>query len=145
MDPRFVTRTVHAYLDYPVAVSLMVLPFVLNLGSSNPLALWLAVGTGVAAFVLTLLTDHNLGVFRILPYWFHLAVDGLVGIAFLAASPIAWYAVRAWLQEFAFRTGMSLLVFLAAGLLTMVLAIVTVSWQSWRAAIRNPAESLRYE
>jgi hypothetical protein len=98
MDPRFVTRNLHAYLDYPVAVSLMVLPFVLNLGSSNPLALWLAVGTGVAAFVLTLLTDHNLGAFRILPYWFHLAVDGLVGIAFLAAPALfgfsgldAWY------------------------------------------------------
>ena len=43
MDPRFVTRNMHAFLDYPVALSLMVLPFVLQLGSSNPLALWLAV------------------------------------------------------------------------------------------------------
>ena len=98
MDPRFVTRTVHAYLDYPVAVSLMVLPFLLNLGSSNPRALWLAVGTGAAAFVLTLLTDHHLGVLRVLPYWFHLAVDGVVGILFLAAPALfgfsgldAWY------------------------------------------------------
>ena len=98
MAPRFVARTLHAYLDYPVAVSLIVMPFVLKLGTSNPLALWVAVGTGVAAFVLTLLTDHNLGVFRILTYWFHLAVDGLVGIAFLAAPTLfgfsgldAWY------------------------------------------------------
>ncbi len=92
-DPRFITRNLHAYLDYPVAVSLMVLPFALKLGSSNPLAFWLAVGTGVAAFVLALLTDHNLGVFRILPYWFHLAVDGLVGIAFLAAPTLFGFSV----------------------------------------------------
>ena len=88
MDPRFVTKTVHAFLDYPVALSLMVAPFVLGLGSSHPLALWLAVGTGVAAFILTLLTDHKLGVFRVLPYSVHLAVDALVGVVFLVA-PIA--------------------------------------------------------
>jgi hypothetical protein len=82
---RFVTRTVHAYLDYPVAISLMVLPFVLGLGAGNPLALWLAVGTGATSFILTLLTDHELGVFRVVPYWFHLAVDRLVGSVFIAA------------------------------------------------------------
>jgi hypothetical protein len=49
MDPRFVTRKMHAWLDYPVALSLIGLPFLLHLGSSNPLALWLAVTTGVAA------------------------------------------------------------------------------------------------
>lgn len=85
MDPRFVTKKVHAYLDYPVALSLMALPFVLGLGVSNPAAKWLAVATGAAAFVLTLLTDHHLGVFRVLPYWFHLAVDRLVGIVFVIA------------------------------------------------------------
>lgn len=89
MDPRFVTKSLHALLDYPVAVSLMVAPLLLGLGSSHPMAVWLAVGTGVAAFALTLLTDHKLGVIRVLPYSFHLAVDGLVGIAFLIA-PIAF-------------------------------------------------------
>jgi hypothetical protein len=88
MDPRFVTKTIHAFLDYPVALSLMVAPFLLGLGSSHPLALWLAVGTGVAAFILTLLTDHKLGVFRVLPYSVHLAVDALVGVVFLV-TPIA--------------------------------------------------------
>ena len=77
MNTRFVTRTIHAYIDYPVALSLVAVPFVLGLGASNPLALWLSVATGVAAFVLTLLTDHETGVFRVLPYWFHLAVDRL--------------------------------------------------------------------
>ena len=65
---RFVTRTMHAYLDYPVALSLMALPFMLGLGMSNPLAKWLAVGTGVAALILTVFTDHELGVIRVLPY-----------------------------------------------------------------------------
>lgn len=88
MDSRFVTKTVHAYLDYPVAASLMATPFILGLGQSNPLALWLSVATGVAALVLTLLTDHHLGVFRVLPYWFHLAVDRLVGVTFLVAPTI---------------------------------------------------------
>lgn len=88
MDPRFVTRTMHAYLDYPVAISLMVMPFVLGLGSSHPLALWLGVGAGVAAFALTLLTDHKLGVLRVLPYSVHLAVDLAVGVVFLIA-PVA--------------------------------------------------------
>ncbi|MEZ5899277.1 MAG: hypothetical protein R3D51_07250 [Hyphomicrobiaceae bacterium] len=82
---RFVTRTMHAYLDYPVALSLMALPFVLGLGMSNPLARWLAVGTGVAALILTLFTDHELGVIRVLPYWFHLLVDISVGLLFIAA------------------------------------------------------------
>lgn len=85
MNIRFVTRTVHAYLDYPVALALIALPFVLNLGAANPIAKWLSVATGVAAFVLTLLTDHETGVIRVLPYWFHVAVDRLVGVVFVAA------------------------------------------------------------
>jgi len=89
MDPRFITKTIHAFLDYPVAIGLIVAPFLLHLGGSNPLALWLAVCTGVAAFILTLFTDHKLGVFRVLPYSFHLAVDFLVGATFLLA-PIAF-------------------------------------------------------
>ncbi len=80
-----VTKRMHAYLDYPVAVALMAAPFLLGLGSSQPLALQLSVATGVAALVLTLLTDHHLGVFRIVPYKGHLIVDALVGILFFAA------------------------------------------------------------
>ena len=85
MFPQFVTKRLHAYLDYPVAIALMALPFLLGLGSSAPAALWLSVSTGVAALVLTLLTDHHLGVFRVLPYSFHLTVDFLVGVVFVAA------------------------------------------------------------
>jgi len=82
---RFVTRTIHAYLDYPVAISLMVLPFVFGLGAANPLAKWLAVATGATAFILTLLTDHELGVVKVVPYWLHVAVDRVVGVVFIAA------------------------------------------------------------
>ena len=85
MDPRFVTKDIHAVLDYPVAVLLMIAPFLLGLGDSNAAALWLSVGTGIAALILTIFTDHRLGVIRVLPYWFHVAVDGAVGVTFLAA------------------------------------------------------------
>jgi hypothetical protein len=85
MKLRFVTRTVHAYLDYPVAISLMALPFVLGLGVENPVAKWLSVATGVAAFVLTFLTNHETGVIKVVPYWVHVAVDRLVGLVFIAA------------------------------------------------------------
>jgi hypothetical protein len=85
MHLRFVTRTVHAYLDYPVALALIGLPFILGLGEANPIAKWLSVATGVAAFVLTLLTEHETGVIRVLPYPFHVAVDRLVGLVFIAA------------------------------------------------------------
>jgi len=85
---RFITKTIHAYLDYPVAVLLMTMPFLLQLGSSHPLAKWLSVVTGVAALVLTIFTDHKLGIIRVLPYSFHLAVDFTVGAVF-AITPIA--------------------------------------------------------
>ena len=88
MRIRFVTKTIHAFLDYPVALSLIATPFILGLGTTNTLALWLSVATGVAAFILTLFTDHKTGVIRVLPYWLHVAVDRLVGVIFVAA-PLA--------------------------------------------------------
>lgn len=97
MDFRFVTKTMHAYLDYPVALSLMVMPFVLQLGSSNPLAKWLVVIAGIAAFILTVFTDHELGVFRVIPYKVHVAVDFLVGVAFLLAPFLLGFSgIDAW-------------------------------------------------
>ena len=97
MDPRFVTKTIHAYLDYPVALSLMAAPFVLQLGSSHQLAFWLALVTGIAAFLLTVFTDHELGVVRVLPYSFHLAVDLGVGVTFAIAPFIfGFVGIDAW-------------------------------------------------
>lgn len=85
MPLRFVSRSIHAWLDYPVALALMTLPFILGLGQSNPAALWLSVVAGAAAFILTLLTDHQFGVLKVVPYPVHLAVDLMVGLVFLAA------------------------------------------------------------
>ena len=82
---KFVTKRIHAFLDYPVALALIALPFLLGLGNSNPLALQLSVTVGVAALLLTVLTDHHLGVFRVIPYKFHLLVDFLVALVFIAA------------------------------------------------------------
>ena len=66
----------------------MAMPFLLHLGGSHPPAKWLSVGTGVAALLLTIFTDHKLGVFRVLPYSVHLGVDFLVGVVF-ALAPLA--------------------------------------------------------
>jgi putative ABC transport system permease protein len=66
-------------------------------------------------------------------------------IAFAIACPIALYAMHRWLGTFAYRTELSWWIFALAGLLALGIAILTVSWQSWRAATRNPVEALRYE
>ncbi|MGB0505889.1 MAG: hypothetical protein ACPGGK_06800 [Pikeienuella sp.] len=92
MYPRFVTKRIHAFLDYPVAIALIVLPFVLGLGATTPLALWLPVVTGGAAFMLTVLTDHHLGVLPVLSYKFHLAVDFIVGVAFVILPFVLGFA-----------------------------------------------------
>ncbi len=68
-----------------------------------------------------------------------------VFIAVLLASPFAWYFSEKWLGNFAYKTGLALWIFLMAGAITLVVALLTMSWQSWRAASRNPVESLRYE
>ena len=66
-------------------------------------------------------------------------------IAFLLATPIAWFAMNRWLQNFAYRTQLSWWIFAFAGATALVIALLTVSWQSWWAARRNPVEALRYE
>ena len=102
MSIRFVTKTVHAYLDYPVAASLILLPFVLGLGQANPLALWASVVTGVTALVLTLITDHKTGVLALVPYIVHLWIDRLVGVVFLALPALLGFtgldAVYYWVN-----------------------------------------------
>lgn len=66
-------------------------------------------------------------------------------IAFVIALPIAWYAMQRWLENFAYKTDLSWWVFALAGVFALGIALLTVSWQSWRAATRNPVEALRYE
>lgn len=65
--------------------------------------------------------------------------------AFVIATPIAYYAMSKWLENFAYKTSLSWWIFALAGLMALGIALLTVSWQSWRAATRNPVEALRYE
>ena len=109
--PKFITKEIHAYLDYPVAISLLGLPFILGLGQSSPFAFWLSVATGAAALLLTLLTDHHLGLIRVLPYNVHLTVDGIVGVVFVLAPIILGF------------TGLDFAYYLTLGI--VVLIVVT--------------------
>jgi putative ABC transport system permease protein len=68
-----------------------------------------------------------------------------VVLAFIIATPLAWFAMHKWLENFAYKTELSWWIFALAGLLALGIALLTVSWQSWRAATRNPVEALRYE
>jgi putative ABC transport system permease protein len=70
---------------------------------------------------------------------------GWVLISIIIACPVAWYAMYRWMQNFAYRISISWGVFLLAGTISLVIALLTVSWQSYRAASRNPVDALRYE
>jgi putative ABC transport system permease protein len=69
----------------------------------------------------------------------------LVIISFLVAAPIAWYFMHKWLLGFAYRTSIEYWVFVFAGSAALFIALFTVSFQAVRAAIANPARSLRTE
>ncbi len=69
----------------------------------------------------------------------------LVFIAFVIATPVAWYMMNRWLQDFAYRIDISWWVFAIAGLLALLIALVTVSFQAVKAALANPVKSLRSE
>jgi putative ABC transport system permease protein len=66
-------------------------------------------------------------------------------ISVLFAIPIAWYVMNKWLQNFAYRVDIQVWLFVLAGVAALIIALLTVSWQSYRAANKNPVEALRYE
>lgn len=68
-----------------------------------------------------------------------------VAIAFVIAVPIAWYIMDRWLQNFAYKIDISWWIFAFAGSMAFLIALITVSWQTFLAARRNPVEALRYE
>ncbi|NOR88064.1 MAG: FtsX-like permease family protein, partial [Bacteroidales bacterium] len=68
-----------------------------------------------------------------------------VVLAYVIAAPVAYYSMNRWLENFAYKTTISWWIFALAGALALGVALLTVSWQSWRAATRNPVEALRYE
>jgi len=68
-----------------------------------------------------------------------------IAISFFIACPFAGYAVYKWLESFAYKTNISWVEFAFAGILVAGIALLTISWLSWRAATRNPVDALRYE
>jgi putative ABC transport system permease protein len=68
-----------------------------------------------------------------------------MAIAFVIATPIAYYGMNKWLESFAYKTELSWWIFVLAGIISLVIVLITVSGLTYRAARRNPIEALRYE
>jgi putative ABC transport system permease protein len=68
-----------------------------------------------------------------------------IGTAVIISTPLAYYAMHKWLENFAYKTEINWWIFALSGLLALGIALLTVSFQSWKAATRNPVEALRYE
>jgi putative ABC transport system permease protein len=69
----------------------------------------------------------------------------LVLIAIVIATPVVWWVMHQWLQGFAYRVQISWWIFVLAGLLAVVIALITISFQSIKAALMSPAKSLKTE
>lgn len=77
--------------------------------------------------------------------WLLKDIVAIVVIALIVATPLSYYMMNRWLQNFAYKISISWWIFIFAGVIILLIAIVTVAWQSWKAAGKNPVESLRYE
>jgi len=66
-------------------------------------------------------------------------------VANLIAWPVAYFFMNTWLQNFAYRTNLALWIFALSGVIALVVALLTVSYQAIKAAVANPVQSLRYE
>jgi putative ABC transport system permease protein len=69
----------------------------------------------------------------------------MVGVAILISLPLGWFAMNKWLEDFSYRIDIAWWVLALSGLVALIIAICTVSYQSIRAAIVNPVKSLRTE
>lgn len=66
-------------------------------------------------------------------------------VSFIIAVPVSYYLIHAWLKGYAYKTGISWWIFMLAGVISIIISIITVGAQSWKAARKNPVEALRYE
>jgi ABC-type antimicrobial peptide transport system permease subunit len=69
----------------------------------------------------------------------------LIGLAFLIATPVAWYFLHQWLQDYVYRIHLGWWLFAAGGIVSLVIALGTVSIEAIKAAVANPVKSLRTE
>lgn len=83
MNLRFINPTLHGVADYSAGLGLIIAPFLLALGDSSALAVWISVITGLAVLAASMLTDYKLGAYRIIPFQGHLAIDLLVAVSFM--------------------------------------------------------------
>jgi putative ABC transport system permease protein len=78
-------------------------------------------------------------------YLFSKEIVILILIAFVIATPVSILIMKNWLLNYAFRTNITAWIYILGGLVTLMIAMITVAWQSWKAATRNPVDALRYE
>jgi len=69
----------------------------------------------------------------------------LIAIAFVIVSPFTYYALHRWLESFAYRININLLVFIVGGILALAIGLLTISYHTFRSARANPVKALRYE
>ena len=69
----------------------------------------------------------------------------MIGLSIIIATPIAWWIMNKWLEDFAYRISISWWMFVIVGVAALLLALVTVSYHSIRVAMANPVKSLRTE
>ncbi len=69
----------------------------------------------------------------------------LIAISILIATPIAWYFMHQWLQDFAYRTNIDWWIFLISSIIVLSIALLTISFQAIKTAIANPIKNLRTE
>ena len=83
MKLRFLSPANHGIVDYLAAIALIIAPFILKLGASNPMAIWISVVTGIAVIVVSLITRYRYGALKIIPFGGHLTLDLLVATVFM--------------------------------------------------------------
>lgn len=66
-------------------------------------------------------------------------------VAFLIAIPVTWYLMKLWLRNYVYKTEISWWIFIVAGFLALIIALLTISWHTLKASTRNPVDSMRYE
>ena len=78
-------------------------------------------------------------------YWMVKKIGVLIGVSFILGSPIAYFAGKMWLQSFAYRITPGPGIFILAGIIVILVSLLTVSYQTLKAANTNPVDTLRYE
>ena len=97
MNARILSPAIHGVLDYAAAAALIAAPFVLDLGATSPIALWLSGAGGIGLSGYSQLTDYSYAAVRLLPFNTHLALDLAAGATFVAAPFVfGWSGVTAW-------------------------------------------------